>query len=341
VCRGELKVEEWTVENKCVKEGIIRCKHKHWFPIIDFIPRLLNDDLKKEILLPKKQDFFRKYQTKLPDLHVKQKQYNKSRTADIFGYEWKEFDKLYDVYENQFKEWTYPISKKFFKGKFILDAGCGTGRHIFYSRKYGCKEIIGVDLSEAVEVAYKNNLAENVHIIHADILDLPFKEGIFDFIYSIGVLHHLPEPKKGFLGLLKFGKKDSKIAVWLYGAPSWILKYFFDPLRKKVISKLPTRVIKLIALFITMVSFTLAKLIYGPLNRLTKLAKYLPLNFTLNYLSKFNFKIVYSMMYDIISPPNQFYLTRQDMEEWFIRDELKNPVITGLKHSWTGNADIK
>ncbi len=40
----------------------------------------------------------------------------------------------------------------------------------------------------------------------------------FDLIYSLGVLHHTPDPRKAFLGLVKLLKPGGKIAITLYPA---------------------------------------------------------------------------------------------------------------------------
>ncbi|MBN2421622.1 methyltransferase domain-containing protein [Candidatus Woesearchaeota archaeon] len=342
LCKEKLSLTIFKKKSE-IQDGLLTCANQHWYPVINGIPRILNDSLKEQILFSKNMDFFNKYKSRIPGISKTKENFlrDKSETAKIFGYEWKEFPELHKIYESQFKEWLYPIKKGFFRGKFILDAGCGTGRHIYYSRKYGAKEIIGIDLSEAVEVAYINNKKNNVHIIQADIYNLPFKKDIFDFIYSIGVLHHLPDPKKGFLSLLKFGKKGSTIAIWVYGQPTKLLKYIIDPLRKHVITKLPTPMIKTLAFFNTLIVFSLAKFIYMPLNKLTDKAKYLPLNFTFNYFSKFNFRIIFSMMYDIISPPHQVYLKKEDINDWFHRTELEKVKISRMKHSWGANGIIK
>ena len=58
---------------------------------------------------------------------------------------------------------------------------------------------IGIDMSNFVEIAYEN-LQENNNllIVQGDILNPPFKKGVFDAAYPIGVLHHTPNPIKGF-----------------------------------------------------------------------------------------------------------------------------------------------
>jgi hypothetical protein len=55
----------------------------------------------------------------------------KKKTADSFGFEWTKFHQLKS--EKGFLEFIGPIDKDFFKGKLVLDAGCGNGSYSYYS----------------------------------------------------------------------------------------------------------------------------------------------------------------------------------------------------------------
>ncbi len=58
---------------------------------------------------------------------------------------------------------------------------------------------MGVDLSEAVTKAAELCAGTpEVLIIQGDLLDLPLADSAFDFVYSIGVLHHTPDPRRAF-----------------------------------------------------------------------------------------------------------------------------------------------
>src|SRR5207249_4131866 len=115
------------------------------------------------------------------------------KTSAAFGWQWREFVELFDQYEPQFLDWIKPIQPDFFRDKLVLDAGCGNGRHALYAARYGARDVVALDLSQAVDTAYANiGSMPNVHVVQGDINHPPFKRptggGPFDFIYSIGVL---------------------------------------------------------------------------------------------------------------------------------------------------------
>src|SRR4051812_9839344 len=81
-----------------------------------------------------------------------------------------------------------------YRGRRLLDAGVGAGRFAERAAAKGA-EVFGVDLTTAIDAAYWNiGERPNVHLIQADIFALPFRPETFDLAYSIGVLHHTPDP---------------------------------------------------------------------------------------------------------------------------------------------------
>ncbi len=345
-CKGKLKAQSFLNEDSEIIDGILTCKCKRWYPIANGIPRIVPDNLRNHIF-PAFGAYFEKYRGKLPPEKTMQQAAKKSftekqvKTIKGFGYEWTHFTKMHPEYEKQFLDWVKPLKPEFFKNKLVLDAGCGTGRHTAISAKFGA-ETIGIDLSQSVEVAYK--VTRNIpkaHIIQADIYNLPFKENTFDFIYCIGVLHHLPEPEKGFQSLVRTAKKNGLIHSWVYGREGNTLLTIMDPIRKHIISKLPLWTINMLAYIITLFSYPAAKIIYGPLNRgkTTKILaqNLLPQNAFFHYLSQFNFNINHSIVFDQLLAPIAYYYTKEEFESWFIQAQLKDISITWRnRNSWRG-----
>lgn len=102
------------------------------------------------------------------------------------------------------------------KGKLVLDAGVGVGRHAEILASWGAF-VIGVDLSDAVESARENlRKYPNAIVIQGDIGNLPFKAETFDFVVSIGVLHHTPNTKNYTNCLVPFVKRGGDLSIWVY-----------------------------------------------------------------------------------------------------------------------------
>lgn len=108
----------------------------------------------------------------------------------------------------------FPLSQ--LEGKVVLDVGCGTGRFAEVALKYGAT-VVGVDLSLAVDAAFKNVGAHpRMHIIQADVFRLPLRLDTFDLIYSLGVLHHTPDCRKAFEQLPPYLKPAGTVAITVY-----------------------------------------------------------------------------------------------------------------------------
>jgi uncharacterized protein YbaR (Trm112 family) len=123
-----------------------------------------------------------------------------ARTASAFGWEWQTFSRIDDHHEQQFLDWIAPAGRDTFRGRVVLEGGCGKGRHTRLASRYGAKAVIGVDLSSAVDVAFDNTRDEpSAHIVQADLLRLPLRPASCDYAFSVGVLHHLSDPSAGFM----------------------------------------------------------------------------------------------------------------------------------------------
>jgi len=102
------------------------------------------------------------------------------------------------------------------EGKVILDAGCGMGRFAEVAARYGAT-VIGVDLSYAIDVAAANLASwPQAHFVQANLQQPPFRPGTFDLIYSLGVLHHTPDPPASFAALVPLLKPGGTISITVY-----------------------------------------------------------------------------------------------------------------------------
>ena len=140
------------------------------------------------------------------------------KVVNEFGEEWKKFHGHDDTIIKKCGDEYFDIltEKMVNKDTYALDAGCGTGRWTKYlSSKAGFIE--AVDPSEAIFAADKLlGPIENVRLSKASIDTLPFADQTFDFVMSIGVLHHIPDTRKALKDCVKKVKKGGYFFVFLY-----------------------------------------------------------------------------------------------------------------------------
>lgn len=311
-CKGALRLHAQS-NGQEIEDGTLECAGcRSSFPIIRGVPRMLTGQLAKD----------------------------KAKTASAFGYEWTHFTELSDQYRQEFLDWIEPIQPEFFRDRIILDAGCGKGRHAELSARFGAREVIGVDLSDAVEAAYANTRQlPNVHIVQADIYNLPFLQP-FDYAYSIGVLHHLPDPARGFASVSSHLKPGGRVSAWVYGAEGngWIAR-FIDPLRIHFTSRAPKWITRVVSMSFALPLYVALKLVYGPARRHPGLRKRLFYSDYLCEISIYSFAENYWNVFDHLVAPTAFYLRRDEVEAWFLNTPFENVQIAQHHgNSWRATA---
>jgi SAM-dependent methyltransferase len=266
---------------------------------------------------------------------------DKAATAENFGWQWQHFTHSDSLYADQFLGWIAPVRPEFFEGKIVLEGGCGKGRHTSLAASWGAREVIGVDLSAAVETAFAATRdLENVHIVQADIYRLPFAR-MFDYAFSVGVLHHLPDPRAGFKSLASKVRDGGHVSAWVYGAENneWITRGI-NPLREKFSSRLDRRALLHLSKLPTAFMYLATKLVYGPLNRSESgaaIARHLFYNDYLSAISKFGWREQHTIVFDHLVAPTSHYIRREEFEEWW-RDVNATEVAISWhnKNSWKG-----
>ena len=264
-----------------------------------------------------------------------------NRTAAAFGWQWQHFSEQHPEFEAQFLDWLHPNGVDFFEGKRVLDAGCGTGRHAYFAASYGASEVVALDLSRAVETA-RRTLAgfDNVDVVHGDLLRPPLRTaatgGGFDLVYSIGVLHHLPDPSAGFRSLVRYVRPGGTIAVWVYGYENnGFVRHVVEPLRR-VSTKLPPPLLRGVAWPLAIGFHGAAKGVYRPLNS-TAVGRALPLSEYMTSVAEFSFRQNYGIVFDQLAAPTAAYIKGPELRRWFEENGLED-VNVSQRHgnSWRG-----
>lgn len=107
------------------------------------------------------------------------------------------------------------LSRAELKGKVVLDAGCGSGRYLDIASRWGAVAI-GVDLSGRIDrtatcLASRHNIA----LVQAHPHQLPFRDDVFDVIYSGDSTSSLDDAHRAFVRLPRYLKPGGTLAVWL------------------------------------------------------------------------------------------------------------------------------
>lgn len=133
-----------------------------------------------------------------------------------FGRQWNRYDVARPEEDAATFEVKTGIAPGALVGLSVLDAGCGGGRYTRLAAEHGAR-VVGVDLSDAVEKAYVLCAGlPQVDIVQGDLLALPLAEAAFDLVFSIGVLHHSPDPRAAFREIAARVRPGGRLAVWLY-----------------------------------------------------------------------------------------------------------------------------
>ena len=113
--------------------------------------------------------------------------------------------------------------ERFFKSKTILDAGCGTGEETLFLASLGPEKVIGVDTSEGSLEYAKESAAKlgvnNVEFRYGSVLDTDlFADGTFDYISSLGCIHHTPDTHAAFVNLCRMVKPGGRLCTFIYNS---------------------------------------------------------------------------------------------------------------------------
>ena len=259
-----------------------------------------------------------------------------ARTARNFAQSWRLWNQIDDErYRWQFLRWMQPLQPADFAGRIVLDMGCGKGRHLRVAAQFGAREVIGVDLSEAVDVAFANTRdIEHAHVVQGDIFHLPVVRA-FDVAFSIGVLHHTPDPARAFAVLADMTKPGGTVACWGYGRENngWIV-HAVDPVRIGVTSRLPSQAVQALSRGLTSVLFAGIKFVYQPIEKLGIKPFYADY---LRYLHELGFAETQNIVYDHLIAPTAVYLPRAEVERWFDSAGITARTLTWVqKVSWAG-----
>ncbi|MDC1205110.1 methyltransferase domain-containing protein [Salibacteraceae bacterium] len=220
-----------------------------------------------------------------------------------------------------YKEIGYEPNWSFLKDKVIVDAGAASGRFARLVAPH-CKKLILLDIGNHLYKAQEElRKYDHVHFVKCNLVKPPLMESSIDFIYSIGVLHHTPDPKQSFLSLASSIKEDGSFSLWVYPPEYWShpIKAFVSKLIRGILLQFPFTIqqkfIKNILLPIGRFQMKIAKskalkLLFAPL-------------FILNIPRHENKDEMLATIIDYYTPQFIFTYTNNDISNWFTEAGLK------------------
>lgn len=220
VCRGQLL---YVPDSGLPHQGLLQhpgCPER--FPVIDGVPRLVTGPA-RPALVSRHAAWF----SASPERRAIADGWVGSHALDLqtrivrdFDYEWhlhaavrtEETTNLFALYFDL-------IRPDLFRDDLIaLDAGCGMGRWAIEVAARGPR-VIAVDLGASVEVARRNaGNDERIACLQADLRELPLREAAVDWGYSLGVLHHVTEPRVALRKVVEAVRPAGTILLYLYYA---------------------------------------------------------------------------------------------------------------------------
>ena len=231
-----------------------------------------------------------------------------------------------------------PLGQADFEGAVVMEAGCGTGRWAIAAARWGARDVLAVDFSDAVEATHDNARGlHNVHVIQADLHQLPLRRGgagQVDLAVSIGVLHHLEAPARGLRALTEITRPGGTVFSWVYAAEGneWLARYV-DPVRSGITSRLPLPVVSGLALVVTAALHPLAKLAARGRSRAIPYRPYL------EWLAAMPRSHTHAVVHDHLAAPLARYVTRGEFERWFRESGLGElRIFHRNANSWSGVA---
>jgi SAM-dependent methyltransferase len=235
---------------------------------------------------------------------------DKDRTIKDFGKQWLQYSDNEGYYGSL--ELLADILSPFLKidelkNCMVAEIGSGAGRIVNMLLESGVQHVVAIEPSDAFTVLVRNiRNSEKVTCLNITGDQLA-AYGDLDYIFSIGVLHHIPNPKPVVETAFRALRTGGQFLVWLYGKEgNEFYLTFINPLRL-ITKHLP--------------HFALAGLvwlIYHPLNLYIRLCHRFPLplrEYLLSVFGKMSPEKRRLIIYDQLNPAYAKYYTKSEAME--------------------------
>lgn len=262
------------------------------------------------------------------------KEKNPDKTQKVYSYLWETEQCVKPSEGFHFENMQEVITEPIIRGSWGLDAGsgCGHDTHVMAKNNPSVK-IVSMDISEGINSNLKlNQSLTNVYIVKGSVLNMPFKEGVFDFAYSFGVLHHTPDPKKGLQEISRVIKNKSSAYLYLYEDHSEnFIKYIaikIVNIMRKITVRIPSGILYVLATLSSpflFIFFTCPAKILMRFKPTKWIAEKIPFNFGSSLFS------LRGDLYDRFGAPIEYRFSRKNVADMLESCNFNNINITRLK----------
>lgn len=247
-----------------------------------------------------------------------------ARTRESFAWEWLRYPGPLPEDEGVFLAETQ-LPAEAFKDRLVLDAGCGMGRYSRVALSLGAT-VVALDLSESlIRLAEAAPSTPRLHVVQGDLLKPPLKPGIFDIVYSQGVLHHTPDTREAFRRVAELVKPGGCLSVWVYGKAGRFADFKTNPLRDdrswvgghRRLAWLVVGARHAVSDALRVMTTRLPIRATYALSHLLAAAGAVPVLKYLTFSVHPDFKVRAIENFDWLSPPFQFHHTKEELLSWF------------------------
>jgi ubiquinone/menaquinone biosynthesis C-methylase UbiE len=265
------------------------------------------------------------------------------RVASGFGREWSTFRQDTDHLSREQREAIFDDYFRIFPWHLLpagggvgLDVGCGTGRwSVLVAPRVQHLHLLDPG-AEALSVA-KQNLcsAHNVTYHLHSVANIPLPSRSLDFAFSLGVLHHVPDPEAAIASIADKLKPGAPFLIYLYYAfdnrPVWYrLIWRVTDLARFVVSRLPHPLQWTI-------SQSIAALVYWPLARFAQFMSQhgrSVATFPLSYYADKSFYVMRTDAYDRFCTRLEKRFRRSEVERMLTCAGFKDVVFSDRQPFW-------
>jgi SAM-dependent methyltransferase len=255
-----------------------------------------------------------------------------NKTISDFGVQWTRYRDNEGFYGSQelFADILGPLlPQQQIAGKDVADIGSGTGRIVRMLLNAGARRVVAVEPSDAFHVLVSNlrSHQEQVDFIHGPGEALPHI-GTLDAVFSIGVLHHVPEPDPIVRTAHRALKPGGRLVVWLYGQEGNGAYIMLLRCLRLFAKSAPHWLVA-----------GLAWVLYFPLAIYIRLCKWLPLPlraYMTEVIGKMSAEKRRLVIYDQLNPAYAKYYTREEARALLVRNGFDEVALYHRHgYSWT------